>query len=211
MISIAMMRLRPSVLRSSTCESTPSSVVDSCMRTCCCWCGGNTSMTRSTVSGPPVVCRVASTRWPVSAAVIAAEMVSRSRISPTRMTSGSWRRTRLSAEANECVSSPISRWLTYAFLLRCMNSIGSSIVMMWTGRVVLMWSTIAASVVDLPEPVGPVTSTRPRGRSARYRHTFGSPRSSMVGMRIGMTRNTAPIELRCWKTFARNRETPGIE
>jgi hypothetical protein len=29
----------------------------------------------------------------------------------------------------------------------------------------LMWLTIAASVVDLPEPVGPVTSTRPRGSS----------------------------------------------
>ena len=36
-----------------------------------------------------------------------------------------------------------------------------------------MWSIIAASVVDLPEPVGPVTSTRPRGRSARYLQTFG--------------------------------------
>ena len=55
-------------------------------------------MMRSTVAGPPVVCSVASTRWPVSAAVIAAEIVSRSRISPTRMTSGSWRSTRLSAD-----------------------------------------------------------------------------------------------------------------
>ena len=51
--------------------------------------------------------------------------------------------------------------------------------MMWTGRVALMWSIIAASVVDLPEPVGPVTSTRPRGRSARNLHTFGRPSSSM--------------------------------
>ena len=45
-----------------------------------------------------------------------------------------------------------------------------------------MWSIIAASVVDLPEPVGPVTSTSPRGRSARYRQTFGRPRSSIVGI-----------------------------
>jgi hypothetical protein len=30
----------------------------------------------------------------------------------------------------------------------------------------LMLSTIAASVVDLPLPVGPVTSTRPRGSKA---------------------------------------------
>jgi len=114
-----------------------------------------------------VVCKVASTKWPVSAAVIAAEIVSRSRISPTRMTSGSWRSTRLSAAAKLWVSSPTSRWFTYAFLLRCMNSMGSSSVMMWSGRVALMWSIIAASVVDLPEPVGPVTKTSPRGRSAR--------------------------------------------
>ena len=37
------------------------------------------------------MCRVAKTRWPVSAAVSAVEIVSRSRISPTRITSGSWR------------------------------------------------------------------------------------------------------------------------
>ncbi len=33
-----------------------------------------------------------------------------------------------------------------------------------------MWSIIAASVVVLPEPVGPVTSTRPRCSSASRRH-----------------------------------------
>ena len=37
---------------------------------------------------------------------------------------------------------------------------------MWSARVRLISSIIAASVVDLPEPVGPVTSTRPRGFSA---------------------------------------------
>jgi hypothetical protein len=33
------------------------------------------------------------------------------------------------------------------------------------GALRLISSISAASVVDLPEPVGPVTSTRPRGRS----------------------------------------------
>jgi len=33
--------------------------------------------------------------------------------------------------------------------------------------------TIAASVVDLPEPVGPVTSTMPRGFNASSANTFG--------------------------------------
>ena len=43
-----------------------------------------------TVSG---VCSVASTRWPVSAAISAVSMVSRSRISPITITSGSCRKT----------------------------------------------------------------------------------------------------------------------
>ena len=38
-------------------------------------------------------------------------------------------------------------------------------VMMCSCRSRLILSIIAASVVDLPEPVGPVTSTRPRGFS----------------------------------------------
>ena len=40
-------------------------------------------------------------------------------------------------------------------------------------RVELMWSTIAASVVDLPEPVVPVSSTIPRSSSASVRITSG--------------------------------------
>ena len=35
-------------------------------------------------------------------------------------------------------------------------------VWMWTRRVALTWLIIAASVVDLPDPVGPVTKTNPR-------------------------------------------------
>ena len=51
-----------------------------------------------------------------------------------------------------------------------------------------MWSTIAASEVDLPEPVGPVTNTRPRGRSAMSLVTCGSMRSSIVLILMGMAR-----------------------
>ena len=58
-----------------------------------------------------------------------------------------------------------------------MYSIGSSIVRMWSCRSVLILSIIAASVVDLPLPVGPVTSTRPRGRSASVASTGGRPSS----------------------------------
>ena len=51
-------------------------------------------MIRLIVSVASRVCSVESTRWPVSAADSAVRTVSSSRISPIRITSGSWRRTR---------------------------------------------------------------------------------------------------------------------
>ena len=112
------------------------------------------------------VCSVPNTRWPVSAPDSARRMVSRSRISPTRITSGSSRSALRSALENDSVCGPTSRWLIRHFFDSCTNSIGSSMVRMWPCSFSLMWLTIAASVVDLPEPVGPVTSTMPRGWSA---------------------------------------------
>ena len=49
----------------------------------------------------------------------------------------------------------------------------------------LILSIIAASVVDLPLPVGPVTSTSPRGRSASVASTGGSPSSSKPSDLLG--------------------------
>ena len=60
-----------------------------------------------------------------------------------------------------------------------MNSIGSSMVMMWHFRSRFTLSTIAASVVDFPDPVGPVTSTSPRVRSASLWVIGGSPSFSI--------------------------------
>ena len=68
---------------------------------------------------------------------------------------------------------------------------GSSIVMIWFGEWVLMWSTMAASVVDLPDPVGPVTRTSPRRAAAISRKTAGAARSSSDGTADGIVRNTA--------------------
>ena len=135
------------------------------------------------------------TRWPVSAAVSAVEIVSRSRISPTRITSGSWRSAARRASANVVASGPISRWLTMHRLCRCRNSIGSSIVRMCSARLRLISSIIAASVVDLPEPVGPVTRTRPRGFSASWCSVDGMPSSSSVLSSSGIMRNAAPTAL----------------
>ena len=56
----------------------------------------------------------------------------------------------------------------------------------------LMKSTIAASVVLLPEPVGPVTSTSPRGTIEMSLNTWPMPRSSIVSTFDGIVRNTAP-------------------
>ena len=97
---------------SSVCVTTACSEFAIMMRTCCCCAGGKTSMTRSIVEDAVCVWRVPKTRWPVSAAVSAVEIVSRSRISPTRMTSGSWRSAARRPSANDRASVPISRWLT---------------------------------------------------------------------------------------------------
>src|SRR5258705_11340263 len=146
---------------------------------------------------------------PVSAALSAVSNVSMSRISPIRMTSGSCRSTCRSAELNDSVSLPTSRCEMLDRLSRCRNSIGSSIVMMFTRRLELMWLISAAKAVDLPEPVTPVTSTSPRGRAAISSSTPGSARSLMVFTSYGMERNANATVPRCWYTFVRNRPTPG--
>ncbi len=84
----------------------PLSVPASIARAWFCSCSGKKSMIRLTVSGASSVWTVESTRWPVSAADSAVRTVSSSRISPIRITSGSWRRTRRIARANEAVSMP---------------------------------------------------------------------------------------------------------
>ena len=151
---------------------------------------------------------VESTRWPVSAAESAVCTVSSSRISPIRMMSGSWRSTRRSARPNEAVSRPTSRWLMIEFLSRCRYSIGSSIVTMCFARVWLMWSTMAASVVDLPEPVVPVSSTMPRSSSASSVITGGRLRSATERMVKGMARQTSEVEPRWRNALTRKRASP---
>ena len=166
-------------------------------------------MMRSIVCGALCVCSVAKTRWPVSAAVSAVAIVSRSLISPTRITSGSWRNAARNASAKVVASGPISRWLTMQVRCQCRNSIGSSIVRMCSCRVRLTWSSSDASVVDLPEPVGPVTSTRPRGLSASSYSRSGRFSCSSVLISAGIKRNAAPMLARWKYALTRNRARPG--
>ncbi len=78
--------------------------------------------------GASLVCRVESTRWPVRAALTPISAVSKSRISPTMMMSGSCRRkVRRAAAKLRPMSSCICTWLMPAKL----NSTGSSAVEMF--------------------------------------------------------------------------------
>ncbi len=68
--------------------------------------------------------------------------------------------------------------------------------MMWQARVSFTSLMSEASVVDLPEPVGPVTSTRPRGLVTHSRSAGGRPSSSSDFRPVGTTRKAAPSAAR---------------
>src|SRR5512146_2268634 len=70
---------------------------------------------------------------------------------------------------------------------------GSSMVMMCSWRSLLTLSIMAASVVDLPEPVGPVTRISPRGFSHSLETMGGRFNCTNDLISNGMTRNTAPV------------------
>ena len=88
-------------------------------------------MIRSTALAAEFVWRVANTRRPVSAAVSAIRIVSKSRISPTKRQSGSSRIAALTPSAKLGTSGPISRCVKIERSFTCTNSIGSSIVTTW--------------------------------------------------------------------------------
>ena len=106
---------------------------------------------------------------------------------------------------------PTSRWVISDICDGCTYSTGSSTVMMWPGEVRLRWSIIAASVVDLPEPVAPTTRTRPRLVITTSFSTAGSFSFSKFGISEAIVRITMPTQRCCTKTLTRKRETPGIE
>ena len=73
----------------------------------------------------------------------------------------------------------------------------------------MIWSIIAARVVDLPEPVVPVSRMIPRSSSAMSLITGGSRRSATVRMLKGIARQTIETEPRWRKAFTRKRARPG--
>ena len=79
-----------------------------------------------------------------------------------------------------------------------------------SGKSTTLASIIAARVVLLPEPVGPVTRTKPRGLAVSSRSTCGTPRESSAGMSWGTSRKAALTAPRWKKQLTRKRATPGI-
>ncbi len=69
---------------------------------------------------------------------------------------------------------------------------GSSTLMMCSCLVLLILSIIAASEVDLPLPVGPVTRTSPRGFSVRSCNGLRQPELLMLLISLGTVRKAAP-------------------
>ena len=97
------------------------------------------SISREIAPGASLVCSVESTRWPVSAASMAICAVSRSRISPTMMMSGSARIIERRPEENVRPA----RGLVWTWVMpSSWYSTGSSIVMMFFSTVL---STLSAA------------------------------------------------------------------
>jgi hypothetical protein len=152
------------------------------------------STRRLTVLIESLVCSVDRTRWPVIAARTPISAVSGSRISPTMITSGSWRSAERSTRAN--VSS--MRGLTCTWLMRGMRySTGSSTVMILCSGTLTVFSA-AYSVVVLPLPVGPVTRIMPLGRctrrSMRTRASGGMPSWSRFRMLLDWSSRRMTID-----------------
>ena len=105
---------------------------------------------RVSVVGASLVCSVDSTMWPVCAALIAISPVSRSRISPTMMMSGSWRRKALSATAK--VRPAFSLTLTWLMPGRLISAGSSAVEMLMPGWLRMLRQVYSDTV--LPEPGG---------------------------------------------------------
>ena len=107
MISRTTTRPHLSLRGRSICDMMRRIARPNCIRTWFCLSAGNDWIIRSTVCTVSLVWSVENTRCQVSASVMAASMVSRSRISPMTMTSGSSRRIDLipSGKLSNCFPS----------------------------------------------------------------------------------------------------------
>ncbi len=199
----------PPIFRHSVCEMTPRSDSDSMTLICACRSLGNWPMIRSTVDAAVVVWSVPNTRWPVSAVSIAIATVSRSRISPTRMMSGSSRSAARSAPLNEsvCVSDLALVDQALPVLVHELD------------RILDRDDVVVAVPVDV---VDHRAERRRLARTGRAGHEHEALRqvaqledvrreTQLLGrqdLASGITRKTAPGPLRSTKMLARKRASP---
>ena len=109
------------------------------------------------VSPAELVCKVLKTKCQLSATLSTVSAVSVSRISQTNTISGSCLMSPLRAFLKDRLSCPISLWeMMHLFCLNT-NSIGSSIVIIFSFLIELIYSSIETIEVDFPLPVGQVT------------------------------------------------------
>src|SRR5213078_4900089 len=209
MISIAAMRPEPASRGTSRCEMSALMLSDRSMSSWSRRSSGKKLTTRSSAWLALLACSVASTRCPVSENWMPYSMVSRSRISPIRITSGACRSVFLSAACQESVSTPTSRCVITHPLWVCTYSTGSSMVTMCPRVLSLRYPTMVASVVDLPEPVPPTTITRPRLLKTTSLRIGGRSSSSKVGILALISRMTQPTAACCTKALTRKRPMPG--
>jgi hypothetical protein len=112
-----------------------------------------------------------------------------SRISPTRIASGSWRSAAFSASEKSGASEHLA--LVDDALLVAVHELDRILdLRMCVSRSRLISSILAASLV-LPEPVGPVTRTKPRALQVKVVSTCSSPSSSTLLISRGMWRKAA--------------------
>ena len=114
---------------------------------------------RSIVVKASLVCNVDRTKWPVIEALTAILAVSVSRISPIITISGSCLKIDLKTFAK---SKPISLLVCTWLIPSISISIGSSTVIIFVSSWFNLFK-IEYTVVDLPEPVAPVTRIIPLG------------------------------------------------
>src|SRR5512139_815463 len=81
--------------------------------------------------------------------------------------------------------------------------------MMWSAAFSLRCPTMAASEVDLPEPVAPTKTTRPRLIIATSRSTGGRLSASIRGILVLIVRITMPTRPCCTNTLTRKRPISG--
>jgi hypothetical protein len=162
------------------------------------------SIIRDTLLAAPEVCRVAKTKFQVSAALIANLKVSKSLISHNIITSLACLNAYFKPLSNDNVLVPTSLCSINDFLFLTTNSIGSSTVTICFDKLELMVSINAANVVDLPDQTLHVTNINQFFFLIKSNSFFGNHNSANDGNSFLIGLKTIHIQFFERKAFALN-------